>query len=739
MRYNIIILLLLLAVGMPFTVCSQLPDLAPKTTTTTPEDSMVTIDILPGVRKLEFRTIDDSTKLQILAGNVKLRQGTALFYSDSAVINNRLNTFEAWGHVHINDADTANIYSEHLRYLIQKKVAFLDGGVTLTDGKGTLTTPDLEYDMDTKIGIYKNGGKVVKEKTVLTSTEGYYYSDLKDVYFKQNVELKDPQYYIKTDSLLYNTESSMARFIAQTFIRDSSGRTIETKDGFYNLQTGKAEFGQRPVIRDGKITIIANRVAFDDSTGIAQAEGNAIIVDSTNETTIIAGSIFRNKKTEAILATRKPVMIIKQENDSIFIAADTLFSARLTDLYAMKDSLAREIARWAALDSAVHADSSRLADSLALNDSTRIAALNRDSTRTDSLGLNDSTRISTISVDSTRIDSLALNDSTRIADLQIDSKKIDSLAAKDSTRIDDLNKESIKEDSLALNDSSRIIDVKKESIKKDSLALKDSLRIDTISKLNPKELLRQEPEIIGGVNLNRIDTTIKDSLTSAKSDLEDSASALITRMPGDTLTSDTLTSKDLATLNEKDSTNRYFEAYRNVRIFSDSMQAIADSMFYSFKDSTFRLFQKPVVWSNKSQITGDTILVFTKNKKADRGKAFTNSLLVNQLDPEIFNQIKSTRMDAFFTDGNIDSARAAGLAQCIYYIQDDDSAYTGINESKSDIMDVYFAEKALHKVVSRSGVSGTIWPIKQKNPREMRLEGFKWLEDKRPKTKLRSL
>ena len=364
MRYNLIIFWLLLIMGMPFLLHSQAPALAPKTTTTTPEDSMATIEILPGVRKLEFRTIDDSTKLQILAGNVKLRQGTALFYSDSAVINNRINTFEAWGHVHINDADTANIYSQHLLYLIQKKVAFLDGGVTLTDGKGTLTTPDMEYDVDTKIGIYKNGGKVVKEKTVLTSTEGYYYTDLKDVYFKRNVILNDPQYYIKTDSLLYNTESSMARFIAQTFIRDSSGRTVETRDGYYNLKTGGAEFGQRPTIRDGKVTIIANRVAFDDSTGIAQAEGNAIIVDSTNQTTIIAGSIFRNKKNDAVLATRKPIMIIKQENDSIFIAADTLFSARLTDLYAMKDSLAKEMAENAALDSAAHADSIKIASGI---------------------------------------------------------------------------------------------------------------------------------------------------------------------------------------------------------------------------------------------------------------------------------------------------------------------------------------------------------------------------------------
>ena len=110
--------------------------------------------------------------------------------------------------MHINDSDTAHIYSNHLRYLGNTKLAYLDGNVKLTDGHATLTTPDLEYDMQTNIGTYKNGGKVVNKKTVLTSKEGYYYADLKDVYFKKNVQLKDPAYNIDTDSLLYNTENT---------------------------------------------------------------------------------------------------------------------------------------------------------------------------------------------------------------------------------------------------------------------------------------------------------------------------------------------------------------------------------------------------------------------------------------------------------------------------------------------------------------------------------------------------
>lgn len=504
-------------------------------------DSLLTVEILPGVRKLEIKKLNDSTQLQILAGSVRLKQGKSLFWCDSCVINNNTKTFEAWGHVRINDADTANVYASHLRYLIDKRYAYLDGGVRLTDGKGDLTTPDLEYDMITNIGIYKHGGRVLNKKTVLTSREGYYYADLHDVYFKQNVELKDPVYYLKTDSLLYNTEQGLARFIAETFIRDSSGRTIETSEGYYNLATGKAEFGRRPVIRDPKsrIFVTADFIEKDDSSGVFHGRGNVIIRDSINNNTIIAGDVYKDDKRDIMLATNKPLMIIKQEEDSIYITADTLFSARLTDLYGKKDTVVKE-------------------------------------------------------------------------------------------------------------------------------------------KIKGTQVVNVE---------------------------------------------------------NKDSTNRYFEAYRHVRIFSDSLQAVGDSLFYSFIDSVFRMYQGPVIWSKASQITGDTILVFTKNKKADRIKVFENSFMINEVESGIYNQVKSTRMDGFFKEGNIDSVRATGFAECIYYIQDEDSAYTGINESKSDMLDIYFAEQALQKVVFRSAVTGTVWPIRMKDPNEMRLPNFRWLETRRPKTK----
>lgn len=524
--------------------CSQEP--VPST------DTSRKVEILMA-KKLEFLKPNDTNELQILVGNVKLKQANTLFYCDSCVINNRIHLFEAFGHVHINDADTANAYSDYLRYLTDKRVAYLQNNVRLTDGKATLTTNNLEYDVETKLGIYTNGGRVINKKSVLTSQEGYYYTDLKDIYFKKNVELKDPAYYLKSDSLLYNTESEVARFIAETFIKDSSNRTITTREGFYDTKNKKAEFGSRTVIQDGPRRYTGNSIITNDSTHISQIIGNAVIVDTAQATTVIAGEILANSESGSMLAFNKPLMIIKQDQDSIYVTADTLFSAKLSDLYKTKDSI-----------------------------------------------------------------------------------KILNTA--------------------------------------------DSIQTDTIRTVKV------------------VDTK------------------------------------------DKDSTNRYFEAFYHVRIFSDSMQAVCDSMFYSFKDSVFRLYKDPIVWSKENQVTGDTILLFTKNKKADRIKVFENSLLVNKVQTDFFNQIKSSRMDGYLTDGAIDSVHANGLAECIYYLQNEDSSFTGINQSSSDIMDIYFApdstgERGLQRVVFRSAVKGTLWPMHAKTPEELRLENFKWLDNRRPKTK----
>ena len=92
-------------------------------------------------------------------------------------------------------------------------------------------------------------------------------------------------------------------------------------------------------------------------------------------------------------------------------------------------------------------------------------------------------------------------------------------------------------------------------------------------------------------------------------------------------------------------------------------------------------------------------------------------------------------MDGYFKEGVIDSVRARGLAESVYFLEDKDSAFSGVNQTKSEAIDIYFDSGELSKVVFRSNLNGTLYPIKQKKPSEMLLDKFRWLESRRPKTK----
>jgi hypothetical protein len=187
--------------------------------------------------------------------------------------------------------------------------------------------------------------------------------------------------------------------------------------------------------------------------------------------------------------------------------------------------------------------------------------------------------------------------------------------------------------------------------------------------------------------------------------------------------------------NKNDSADRYFQAYHNVRIFSDSLQAVSDSLFYSGRDSIFRLFTNPVMWTGNSQVTGDTIYLYTKNKKPDQIQVFENGMAVEKSGPQMFNQVRGNRMFAWFIDGNIDLMRAKGNAESVYYVLDDDSAIVGVNKVGGDIIDLRFSNKELNRVVVIGQPAGTLVPVMQATEQDRILRGFNWLDARRPKTK----
>src|SRR5581483_7033336 len=74
--------------------------------------------------KIGFKQ-SDTAQFQLLVGNVSVQQEKTLFYCDSAALNTTSNILESFGHVHINDNDSLQIYSDYLKYLGHEKKSTL--------------------------------------------------------------------------------------------------------------------------------------------------------------------------------------------------------------------------------------------------------------------------------------------------------------------------------------------------------------------------------------------------------------------------------------------------------------------------------------------------------------------------------------------------------------------------------------------------------------------------------------
>ncbi len=186
-----------------------------------------------------------------------------------------------------------------------------------------------------------------------------------------------------------------------------------------------------------------------------------------------------------------------------------------------------------------------------------------------------------------------------------------------------------------------------------------------------------------------------------------------------------------------DSAVRYFLAFYHVRIFNDSLQAVCDSLHYSTADSTFKLFGTPIVWNDKTQVTGDTLFMFTEKQKAKRLYVFNNGMVINHSGGSLYNQVAGRTLNAYFNNGVIDYVRVKGSpAESIFYPMDDDSAYIGMNRSSGDVIDIHFVKKELNKVKFVNNVDGILYPLKQVPDDQKHLKNFKWYDNRRPKNKL---
>lgn len=460
---------------------------------------------------LEFRDINGQ-RTYFLINNVVLQQKEVTLYCDTAYLYTSQNYAVAIGHVHINQADSVHAYGDSATYQGNSKVAVLYHNVKLTDRRMVLTTEKLTYNLETKTGVYTNGGTLDNGDTQLESELGYYYSNSSDAYFRKNVKLNHPEYQLEADTLQYNTTLDRAYFHGPTTIYNKNSK-VYCEDGYYDSEPGIAVFNQNVKLTNPPQELWADSIYYNRETGIGKAYRNITFKDTSENVLQYSQFGEYNEITQTLLSTKGSVAAYAMEGDTLFIAGDTI---RLVE---------------------------------------------------DTSGL--------------------------------------------------------------------------------------------------KTLL----------------------------------------------------------------------VYYQVKIFKSDLQGVCDSLIYSDTDSIIHMYGNPLLWSDSTQFSADTIHMLIQNNALARIEMHNDALIVNETDSLIYNQVKGRDIFGLFTDQELRKVEVRGNGESIYYGQDDEKRYIGVNKAICSDIDLYIRDNAFTRITFMQMPETTFTPMQQVNVYEFRLENFIWEPNRRPLSK----
>ncbi len=456
--------------------------------------------------------------IQRIIGHVILRHDTGYLFCDSAYLNDLTNIVQAYGNVHIKASDTLNLFGDSLQYNGNTKIANVWGNVKLVDNQTILTTDSLDFNRKTQIAWYDNWGKIVSDDNCLVSQYGYYYTSIKEFFFKEKVILINPDFYMKSDTLMYNTVTDIAYFFGPTHIVSSDKvDSIYCIDGWYDTQKDIARFRYGAEIYHEAQLLTGDTIYYERVNGFGQAFNNAMLLDTIQDIALTGnyGELIRKRGVGFMTDHATGIMI--EKNDSLFMHGDTIKA------YFDPDD---------------------------------------------------------------------------------GQQKIQAMFA-----------------------------------------------------------------------------------------------------------------------------------YYKVKFFRKDLQGACDSLAYHGSDSTMYMYHAPVIWSGENQLTADTITLTIRNGELDTMVMYKSAFIISQDDTTKFNQIKGKDMIAYFLKNELYKIKVIGNSETVYFAREEDRTLIGINKLFASDMLIFIEDNDIQTITYIEKPEGILFPENEISPYDLKLKGFYWLEDHRPKTK----
>ena len=702
-----------------------------------------------------------------LVGNFAAQHNGAVITCDSAVRYSDMR-IEFFGNVLINK-NTTYIYGDRAEYNgeVNEARVFSDI-VKVVDEDATLYTYEFLFNTKENVGEFGGGGVLVNRDSRLESVRGYYYANSKELVCVDRVEMRNDEYELKGDSVVYNMATDNAFFFRNTNIWNKEGDYLYADRGAYR----KADSLYK-VTSNGYV-LTDKQEMWSDSIDFYRAEDHIILwrdiqIDDTEHKVLAFGDYGEYwKEPGNAFLTRRPSIVSYDlsQGDSLFMRADSMF------LFTINENAERRAAEAAAADSLA-----RSADSLALSgpDSLAHAAGGAD-VPADSLGRPRSGRrpqgvdaADSLATAGSVPDSLAAGgdaDSPHVAPSPLDAPDrpapadslggaapADSLANAADTLTVAQRKALLKEAAKRAKAEEKAAAAKEKKKKLDEIAARRKEKM-TARLLEQKEReearltarrLKAESKLkarqaratrkgrmiqIDSTALRELDSLIVFNMAEQDSLLNLLVDSLLTDTAAMAIPADSIDSLSAP----RDSIYRLLKGFRNVKIYRSDFQTVCDSMTAISTDSTIHLYIDPVLWNENNQITSDVMDIFTENQQLTRAEFIGSPMMVSQLDTTHYNQVAGKTMTAYFFNNQIYRNDVNGNAQTIYYMQDGEPVeITMMGVIESGEISFFIEDKQVVQITYRGDPVYNFYPMDKIPPtQDIRLKGFKWEGARRP-------
>ena len=244
-------------------------------------------------------------------------------WCDQAYVYTKDNFVKAYGDVKIAQGDSISMRSKYGEYNGNTQFAFASGDVNFKDPQTTLKTDTLYFDRLKQQAFYRSGGTVKDSASTLTSRVGRYFAEAKKYQFLSNVVINNPDYIINSEQLDFYSESGIAYMYGESTIVSETS-TVYCERGYYNTRSDVGYFVKNSRIDYENRILYGDSIYFNRNQNFASATNNIRVIDTLNKSFIRGhyAEVFRDK--DSLFIAKRAVAITVKDNDSIYIHADTL-------------------------------------------------------------------------------------------------------------------------------------------------------------------------------------------------------------------------------------------------------------------------------------------------------------------------------------------------------------------------------------------------------------------------------